>query len=541
MIATNQHSNGVDSRARPASGEHASLDPQRIFLTGGTGYIGGRLGPLLLDAGHELVCLSRSRRKLEARSWAGREGVTIVEGDLEDSVESLAEAMRGCQSAYYLVHAMQSAKGGYAERDKRYARAFAQAAEMAGVRHIVYLGGLGELGDNLSEHLRSRRQVEDELRSHKSLVTVLRAAMIIGSGSASFEILRYLSERLPIMITPRWVRTECQPIAVRNVLEYLVAVLDTPETHGRTLDIGGPDVLRYDDLIKITAEERGLPRRIIVPVPVLTPKLSSLWLHLVTPVSAKIGRPLAEGLRNRVVCRNDDAAKLMPTRLLSCREAITRAIGKVDEAQVETAWSSAGVIPGDPDWAGGTVFVDRRECIAETSPDCAFKAIARLGGGHGWYSVNWLWQIRGLMDKMIGGPGLRRGKREHEKLAFGDALDFWRIIGIEPGRRLTLLAEMKLPGEAQLEFVVEPVNERESRIVQEARFKPKGLLGLAYWYSVLPLHGIVFSGMLSGICTTAERFDAARRAARAKLDAEKPAVVAAASESIPGQTARTGE
>jgi len=541
MIAPNHNTNAHAPRTDTPPSDRPASGSQRIFLTGGTGYIGGRLAPVLLDAGHELVCLSRSRKKLEGRTWARRAGVTIVEGDMDQPPERLAEAMRGCRTAYYLVHAMQSAKGEYADRDKRFARSFAQAAELAGVEHIVYLGGLGELGDNLSRHLRSRREVEDELRAYKPVVTVLRAAMIIGSGSASFEILRYLSERLPIMITPRWVRTECQPIAVRNVLEYLVAILDTPNAQGRTLDIGGPDVLRYDELIRITAEERGLPRRIIVPVPVLSPKLSSLWLHFVTPVSTSIARPLAEGLRNRVVCRNDDAAKLMPTRLLSCREAITRAIGKVDESQVETAWSSAGVIPGDPDWAGGTTFVDRRERIAETSPESAFKAIARLGGGHGWYSVNWLWQIRGFMDKLVGGPGLRRGRRDHEELAFGDALDFWRIINIEPGRRLTLLAEMKLPGEAQLEFLVEPVNDNQSRIVQEARFKPKGLLGLAYWYSVLPLHGIVFSGMLGGIATTAERFDAARREALAKIDPDAPPPIPAANDPIPGQTARIGE
>ncbi|MGP1347668.1 MAG: SDR family oxidoreductase [Phycisphaerales bacterium] len=476
----------------------------RSYLTGGTGYIGGRLAPLLLDAGHEVVCLTRSRKKLEGRTWASRPGVTIVEGDLDASVEALSEGMRGCRTAYYLVHAMRSAGGAYAERDRRFARTFALACERAGVEHIVYLGGLGELGDGLSEHLLSRREVEDELRSHRATVTVLRAAMIIGSGSASFEILRYLAERLPVMLTPRWVRTECQPIAVRNVLEYLVMLLDTPEAHGRTLDIGGRDIVRYQDLIRMVGEERGLPRRLIVPVPVLTPRLSSLWLHLVTPVPASVGRPLAEGLRNRVVCRNDDVRRLMPTRVLSAREAITRAIGKVDESQVETVWSSAGVIPGDPDWAGGKVFTDRRERVVDASCGAAFAAIQRLGGGHGWYAVNWLWQIRGLMDKVVGGPGLRRGRRDTEELAYGEALDFWRIIGIERDRRLTLLAEMKLPGEAQLEFSIVPEAGGGSRIVQEARFKPKGLLGLAYWCGVAPLHAVVFSGMLRGIARVAE-------------------------------------
>lgn len=383
------------------------------------------------------------------------------------------------------------------------AERFAQAAQQACVERIIYLGGLGELGENLSEHLASRREVERALASTGVPVTTLRAAMIIGSGSASFEILRYLVERLPIMVTPKWVSTESQPIAVRNVLHYLVACLQTPETIGEALDIGGPDVLTYKALMHIMAEEAGLRRRVILPVPVLTPRLSSAWIHLVTPLPAPIARPLAEGLRNRVVCRDDRAHRLMPQDLLSVRESISLALGKVTASDVETVWSAAGTIPGDPEWAGGTEYVDAREIMIDAPCDAVFRAVCRVGGGNGWYAADWLWRIRGAMDRLVGGPGLRRGRRNPESISFGEALDFWRVTGIARDRRLLLRAEMKLPGVATLEFLLEPEGER-TRLKQTARFRPKGLLGIAYWYSVLPLHGIVFKGMMRGIRRAAE-------------------------------------
>jgi hypothetical protein len=317
------------------------------------------------------------------------------------------------------------------------------------------------------------------------------------------------------MVTPRWVSTECQPIAVDNVLHYLVAALAVPGTAGKTLDIGGADVLTYRDLMQILAEERGLRRRLILPVPVLTPWLSSLWIHLVTPLSANIARPLAEGLRNRVVCRSDEAARLMPQRLLGAREAIRNALDAVQQRSVETSWSMAGLIPGDPDWAGGKVYTDRRAVDVAASPAEVFGAVCRIGGGHGWHAADWLWRIRGLMDRLVGGPGLRRGRRDPEHVGFGEALDFWRVTGLEPQRRLTLRAEMRLPGEALLEFELEPLDplpgetHARTRLVQTARFLPRGLAGLAYWYAVLPFHGIVFRGMLSGIRREAERNAAA--------------------------------
>jgi uncharacterized protein YndB with AHSA1/START domain len=322
--------------------------------------------------------------------------------------------------------------------------------------------------------------------------------MIIGSGSASFEILRYLVERLPVMVTPRWVSTESQPIAVRNVVQYLVDCLAAPETVGRTLDIGGPDVLSYRELMRIMAEERGLRRRLVVPVPVLTPRLSSLWIHLVTPISHRIARPLAEGLRNRVVCRDDEAQRLMPQRLLTVREAIRAALDHVAHDDVPTTWSMAGPIPGDPDWAGGTVFTDRRSLLVEAPPEAVWRAVVRIGGGQGWYAADGLWRLRGWLDRLVGGPGLRRGRRDADEVGYGEALDFWRVTGLERGRRLSLRAEMKLPGEALLEFEVAPEG-IGTRLTQTARFLPRGLAGLAYWYAVLPVHGFVFEGMIHGI------------------------------------------
>ncbi|MHC4414296.1 MAG: SDR family oxidoreductase [Planctomycetota bacterium] len=471
-----------------------------VLLTGATGYIGGRLAPRLLERGYRVRCLVRDAEKLRARPWADDPRVEVVEGGLSDP-KRLAEQLRGCKSAFYLIHSMMAAGARYAETDDRLARNFAQAADQAGVGRIIYLGGLGETGDGLSRHLASRRDVESALCSGPVPVTALRAAMIIGSGSASFEILRYLVERLPIMITPRWVGTESQPIAIDNVLHYLVQAPETPSTTGRTLDIGGPDVVTYRRLMAIMAEARGLPRRWVLPVPVLTPKLSSLWIHLVTPINHRIARPLAEGLRNRVVCRDDDAQQLMPQRLLTVRESIDRALESTKAGAVETAWFDAGAIPGDPDWAGGTVFVDRRTADVEASPAHVYRAVCRVGGGHGYYAADWLWRLRGALDRLVGGPGLRRGRRDPKRVSYGDALDFWRVTAVEPGRQLQLRAEMKLPGEAMLMFEIEPAagEPDRARLVQTARFKPKGLLGLVYWYLVVPLHGIVFEGMFRGI------------------------------------------
>ena len=478
-----------------------------ILVTGATGYIGGRLVPRLLEAGYQVRCMVRSPQKLQARSWAGHPAVNIVAGDLDD-LGSTERALSGCEAAYFLVHSMLATGSAYAEHDRRLARNFAAAASATpSMKRIVYLGGLGETGADLSEHLSSRREVERELASGAVPVTTLRAAMIIGSGSASFEILRYLVERLPVMVTPRWVQTESQPIAVSNVLEYLVKVLEVQETTGRVLDIGGPEILSYRELMRTMTEALGLPRRLIVPVPVLTPRLSSLWIHLVTPLSHRIARPLAEGLRNRVVCKSTTAQDLMPQELLGVREAIAAAVGQYRTGSVETSWTDAGRIPGDPDWAGGKTFVDRRLTAIEAAPADVFRAVCRIGGGNGWYAADLLWRVRGWLDRLVGGPGLRRGRRDPERLAFGDALDFWRVTGIETGRRLKLRAEMKLPGEALLEFEINAA-EHKSVLTQTARFKPRGLAGLLYWAAVLPFHGFVFRGMSRGIRRVAEALPA---------------------------------
>ena len=323
--------------------------------------------------------------------------------------------------------------------------------------------------------------------------------MIIGSGSASFEIMRYLVERLPIMITPRWVSTPCQPIAVQNVVGYLSATLSRPEMAGGAFDIGGPDVLCYRDIMRVMAEELGLRRRWIVPVPVLTPRLSSYWIHLITPLSHHIAKPLAEGLKNPVVCRENRITQLIPQELLTVREAIRAALRQMTENQVETNWSMAGPMPGDPDWAGGTVFRDEREMPIEAPDWAVFRAVCRVGGGHGWYAADWLWRIRGWIDLLVGGPGLRRGRRDPEMVGYGEALDFWRVVGLERDRRLALRAEMKLPGEALIEFRIEPQGEGHCTLQQRALFRPRGLFGLLYWYAVAPLHHIVFRGMLLGI------------------------------------------
>jgi uncharacterized protein YbjT (DUF2867 family) len=483
---------------------HAS---DTIAVTGATGYVGGRLVPALLDAGYRVRCLVREPRKLDARPWRHHANVEVIGVDIAETA-AVTESLRGCRAAYYLVHSMVATGGTYADRDRELAAGFAASARDAGLSRIIYLGGLGEMGPDLSEHLRSRRQVEQELASSGVPVTTFRAAMIIGSGSASYEILRYLVERLPIMVTPKWVTTDCQPVAIADVLHWLVRCLDVPETAGKTLEIGGPDVIPYRELMRVMAEELGLRRRIILPVPVLTPRLSSLWINFVTPVSYRIARPLAEGLKNRVVVTNDATQRLMPHEALGVREAIHRAKVKIDKHAVETHWSVAGPMPGDPAWAGGTVFTDKRVVDIEADPASVYAAVCRIGGGNGWYAGDVLWQVRGWMDKLVGGPGLRRGRRHPEMVEFGEALDFWRVVGIDRDRSLSLRAEMKLPGEAQLDFTIEEIEPSSkpplTRLVMLARFRPSGLLGLLYWYAVVPLHEIVFGGMLRGIQKTAE-------------------------------------
>lgn len=496
----------------------------RIAVTGATGYIGTRLVPRLAAAGYRVRCLARSPRKLQDRAWFSDPGIEVVTANLDDP-ELLRTHLEGCAAAFYLVHSLQSAGKDYAQRDRDMAARFAAAAAAAGVQRIIYLGGLGESSQQLSAHLESRREVERVLAAGPVPVTSFRAAIIIGSGSASFEILRYLAERLPVLVTPRWVRTECQPISVRNVLHYLVQCVAVPETTGRTLEIGGPDVVSYETLLHVMAKERGLPRRFIIPVPVLTPKLSSLWIHLVTPVSARMARPLAEGLRNRVVVQDDSAARLMPQRLLGVSESIRIALDAEARSDVESTWSAAGPVSGDPNWAGGDVFKDCREAVIAAEPGRVFDEITRIGGRQGWFGYNRLWWLRGVIDRLAGGPGWKRGRRDPARLSWGEALDFWRVVEIDRGRRLTLRAEMRLPGDAVLDFELSTValadGSPATRLVQTAKFRPKGLGGLLYWYAVTPFHGPVFNAIIAGIseASLAPREPEAAATERRDLDA----------------------
>lgn len=486
---------------------HLNITRPRIALTGATGYVGGRLAPRLLESGYPVRCLARNTQKIHSRHWANHELLETAQTDLYD-IDALTNALAGCQVAYYMIHSMISAGAAYDRIDHLLANNFVKAATAAGIQRIIYLGGLGESHDELSEHLQSRRKVETTLAAGNVPVTTLRAAMIIGSGSASFEILRYLVERLPVMVTPRWVSTESQPIAIEDVLYYLQKVLETPATIGKSIDIGGSEVVTYQALMRQVASVLNLRRRLVIPVPVLTPKLSSYWIHLVTPVSAQVAQPLARGLANRVVCRNQLATQLMPHELRSPVQAIVSALEYEQANEVASSWVDAGPIPGDPDWSGGLVYTDQRKTIVYAAKRHLYKAIKTIGGGQGYYAADSLWRIRGLLDKLAGGPGLRRGRRDIKNLSYGDALDFWRVLEAEPNQRLRLFAEMKLPGTATLTFeITKDADNDQVNLVQTAHFKPRGLAGILYWYAVKPFHGFVFSGMLRGIKTEAERLD----------------------------------
>ncbi|PLX76486.1 MAG: DUF2867 domain-containing protein [Desulfuromonas sp.] len=476
-----------------------------VLVAGATGYIGGRLIPALLEAGYRVRALARVPGKISSRPWANDPNLEIVQGDLLD-VESLPGAVRGCRAVYYLVHSMVSDQVNFAETDRKAAENMAAAADKAGMKQIIYLAGLGNDDSGLSHHLRSRREVENCLKKGKVPVTVLRAAMIIGSGSASFEILRYLVERLPVMITPRWIDTQCQPIAVRNVLNYLVGCLSCPATIGETFDIGQENVTTYRQMMQIFAEEAGLRKRLIIPVPVLTPRLSSYWIHLVTPVPASLARPLAEGLSNPVICQDMRIREILPQTLYDCRQAIRLALAQTRDQQIESSWIDAGTIPpvewarsGDPEWAGGTRFYDSRRIVFDAPKEDVWQAILKIGGANGWYYADWLWQVRGFIDRLVGGVGLQRGRRCPLVLAAGDSLDFWRVLNVEEMVSLQLVAEMKLPGEATLGFSIKSIAPGQTALTLTARYCPRGLFGILYWYLVLPFHGLVFNGMLYGI------------------------------------------
>jgi uncharacterized protein YbjT (DUF2867 family) len=473
-----------------------------VLLTGGTGYIGGRLLPLLEKRGVRLRCLARRPENLQSRTAGTTE---VVRGDVLDP-DSLHAAFEGVDTAYYLIHSMGTARD-FASEDRQAAAGFAAAARQAGVRRIIYLGGLGNPKHGLSEHLRSRQETGEVLRASGVPVIEFRASIIIGSGSLSFELIRTLVERLPVMVCPKWVATPAQPIAVEDVLEYLIAVLDLADGDSRVFEIGGPDRVCYGEIMAEYARQRGL-RRILIPVPVLTPYLSSLWLGLVTPVYARIGRKLVEGLRNPTVVEDPSALEAFAIRPRGLREAISRAIRNEDREFAATRWSDALSSSGlTPRWGGvrfGSRIIDSRTVTVHAPPKAAFAPIQRIGGQTGWYYGNALWRLRGILDLAVGGVGLRRGRRNLVDLRVGDAVDFWRVEAFEPGHFLRLQAEMKLPGRAWLEFEVTPAGD-DSRIRQTAVFDPLGLFGLAYWYGLYPLHRLVFGGMLKALARAAER------------------------------------
>ena len=473
-----------------------------ILLTGATGYVGGRLLPRLAAAGYRIRCLTRrpeSLRDLES------ERIEVVRGDVLDR-ESLEAAFEGVHSAYYFVHSMGANKDFEAE-DREAAGNFAGAASRAGVRRILYLGGLGSRDEKLSKHLRSRQETGDVLRRSTAQVIEFRASIIIGSGSLSFELVRALVERLPVMICPKWVGVLAQPIAIEDVLAYLEEALELPDGDSRIFEIGGPDQVSYGEIMREYARQRGL-WRLMIPVPVLTPYLSSLWLGLVTPVYARVGRKLVESLKNPTLVSNNLAERTFRVRPRGLREAIERALVNEDRAFAETRWSDALSAAGKPrSWGGvrfGSRLVDSRTVEVEVSPAEAFTPIQRIGGETGWYYGNWLWRLRGFLDLLVGGVGVRRGRRHPTEIRVGDALDFWRVEQYEPGRRLRLAAEMKVPGRAWLEFEVTAQDDSGSTIRQTAIFDPVGLFGLAYWYTLYPLHEFVFAGMLRNIARAAE-------------------------------------
>jgi uncharacterized protein YbjT (DUF2867 family) len=471
-----------------------------ILVTGATGYIGGRLVPRLLEAGFAVRCLARNAARLEGRF----PGAEVMEGDLFEE-ETLRAACAGVDAAYYLVHSMGDSRA-FAERDREAAERFGTIARECGVRRIVYLGGLGEDEASLSHHLRSRHEVGEVLRASGVETIEFRAAMIIGSGSISFEMMRYLAERLPVMIAPRWVTTRSQPIGIRDVLLYLVAALGLPPGGSRVIEIGGADVITYRDMMLRYARLRGLKRKIVI-VPFFTPRLSSYWVHLVTPVSARLAQPLILGLHNEVVVRDDAAARDFPQIVPEGFDAaVTRALDRYRTGGPETTWFDAfdrRRLPANFTGVSEGMLIDRRERVACATPHRVASVFARLGGAQGWLYADWLWRVRGMLDRAVGGIGLRRGRRSAAELRLGDAVDFWRVEAYEPDRLLRLRAEMKLPGKAWLEFVAEPLDDGRTRLTQTAFFEPRGLFGFLYWYAVAPFHALIFGGMASEIARRA--------------------------------------
>jgi len=484
-------------------------EPDTILVTGATGYIGGRLVSRLLEEGCRVRVLVRSEARVLSRPWAGQ--VEVVVGDALDA-ESLANALDGVDTAYYLIHSMSSGAA-FHELDMQVARAFGQAAHEADVRHIVYLGGLGDPKANLSTHLRSRQETGQALRESGVPVTEFRAAVIVGAGSVSFEMIRYLAERLPVMICPRWIYSRIQPIAIDDLLDYLVAAPSVPACKGLTIEIGGADTTTYRGLMLGYAKARGL-RRLMIPVPVLTPHLSSYWVHWMTPIPASIAVPLVEGLRNNVVVTDNLARTVFP-RIVpqDYASAIGSVMKDMDAGRIDTSWSDAAGTASAPqelvhlESREGLIIERRRRSVAAPAQN-VFRVCTGIGADRGWYFANWAWRLRGMLDRLLGGAGLRRGRRHPDDLRIGDALDFWRVEALEPNRLVRLRAEMKMPGKAWLQFEAREGENGTTQLEQTAVFSPKGVAGLLYWYALYPFHAWIFRGLIRSIAQRAERMTA---------------------------------
>jgi uncharacterized protein YbjT (DUF2867 family) len=487
-----------------------------VLVTGSTGYVGGRLVPLLLSSGYRVRAMARSMKKLQGRKWSNHPGLELVQADLYDP-GSLRKAVEGCSTAYYLVHSMNPENRDFAEADRLAASNFADASAKTGLERIIYLGGLGRESADLSTHLKSRAEVGNILQTGSTPVTILRSAHILGSGSASFEILRYLAERMPVMLIPAGIlKTRIQPICIRNVLKYLTGCLEKEETTGRTFDIGGPDILDYRRLIELYVEVKGLRKPVFIAPRFLSAsqlgyKFSISLAKLVIPVPSSIVEPLLKGAANESIAENNQITRIIPQDLMTCREAIGRAIQKDSLKIVETRWTDAGDLNppewvhwGDAPYAGGTLLQGGFRVVVAASPEEIWPLISKIGGNNGWYYGDFLWRLRGWMDNLAGGVGLRRGRRHPENLLVGDALDFWRVLEVSPPRHLILVAEMKLPGEALLDFEIIP-SDSGAELRLGTRFRPNGLYGVFYWYALLPFHDILFGGMLREVATRVNR------------------------------------
>lgn len=477
-----------------------------VLVAGATGYVGGRLIPRLVAAGYGVRAMARSKEKIASRPWANENNVTLVHADAGD-LQALTEAAQGCDSAYYLIHSTIDRQGRFMATDRQLAENMKTAAERAGLRQIVYLGELGQPTDpQLNPYLMARLKVATILQSGSVPVTVLRAAMILGSGNAWFEVLRYLVERLPWMLMPKWTDTPTQPIAISNVLGYLIGCLYKEETYGQSFDIGGPEILTFKELIRLFAQAADLPARHMLQLPCAAPRLSARSIHWITPVPFTMALPLTLGFCAPTQCKENRIQTLIPQELLPCRAAIRRALERLSEDQVETSWSDAGALQppewslsSDTQYAGGTIESCAYRLKIQAPVESVWKPVLTLGGSTGYYFGNRLWQIRGWMDRRSGGMGLHRGRRSPTQLRVGDALDFWRVMRMVPYRRLTLMAEMRVPGQAVFDIELTPIDSGTTELRIISRFRPKGLAGLIYWYALYPPHMWIFRGMLKAM------------------------------------------